>query len=283
LTKSAFPLAVATVSAKALSVAILLVLPVQGATLTLVAAALAGPSLIAGLCVLAYLTTHAGLRLVPVPPGRVLSAIRSGWIIATGNFAVLCYRELNVLTLGAAGASPESVASYALAERAVKGVQAMTRPFSQVAFPQIVEQFASPQEINAVRTASVWRILTPQIVCLLMLLGAAGLLVGVPRLRELVPPSLQSAMPSPQTFFIASFAPMFGVANFAFGVVGLTYLGLQGFFLRAIVVVGVANLLLCYLAARLWAEVGAAMVFSLAEALLLALVLLKLRRHSIRG
>lgn len=266
------PLAACTATSRALAVGLVFTLVDAEADYLRVPLFVGGAYVGGALAVLAYARCCLGLRLVGVAGRQLRAALWSGKEIFFGNFGVLVYRDINVLVLGIVGTPAAAIASYSLAEKIAKSVQAAMRPLNQLYFPralQLAKEAMTPdRQVFRRLLALTW----PQLAVLALFLSsflAACLFAGseLRWLREIS--GLQQGLLLVGVMSVASF---FGVSNFMFGVAGLNAMRERGYLFRSILATAAVSLLACSVLATLFGAIGAAVAFVLAEVCLFALI-----------
>jgi len=265
--------AVATVSARMLSFALVFALVHEPADRILVPSLIGGPFLAAGILSLVYIGFAFGFRVHWAGWRRIWYAVRGGKEIFIGNGAVTLYREMNVVLLSIAGVGAAGIAAYSLAEKAVKMIQACTRPLSQFFFPQVlrgIADYATPSPAAARRVAGFT---IYQLGAMLLILGA------IPASYALIAPQwawLAQFAATPdfiRMFAIMAPATIFGLANFMFGSAALNYLGARRYLLMAILGTGLASAAMCVTLGCVVGALGGAICFLFSEAFLFALIM----------
>lgn len=202
----------------------------------------------------------------------VSAMLRQGGKVFVGSQAVVLYRDLNVLLLSLAGASPEGISAYSVAEKFVKCMQAVVRPLNQHILPIAIAIASNERRPSRAVFRALFKITVPQqvIFVAIILVASATFMLDV-QLGELdhIRSSFKASMPLALPMALAG---VFGIANFMLGTVGLNYTGAQNQFLFATLAAGVASVLLCVLLASVWFESGAVICFVLAEVILFAII-----------
>lgn len=274
------PIAVATLLSRIGSIALILTLVDGSDAYLLVPAFIGSTALVGAFGLAAYVRWSLGIRLHRVSANALRSLFVDGGSIFFGNCSVFMYRDMNVVLLGASGAGATAVAAYSMAEKLVKGIQAMARPLNQFFFPKAVRaiRHMTCADRRALRTLAglTW----PQMaaVAALVLGLCIGWLLGadrLPMLRDL-PERDHIGM-----LVLAMTPAIFvGISNFTLGSVGLNHLGNRRFLFLALLTVGLLNLAVCSLLAFKWGSGGAASAFVFSELLLAFLVV---GRYLVRG
>lgn len=239
----------------------------------LVPLSIGAPFAIAGIASLLYKIRILGVRLRWVGWRTVLEYLTNGRRIFTGTAAVMLYRELNVVLMGVVGVPSAAISSYALAEKSIKMIQAVTRPLNQIAFPKVLRAIGQYDQPKPAAARVIMRYTTPQIVLVAALIIAVAASFG--EMAKLLP-SLARFKALPDfglLFLIVAPAPLLGLANFMLGSAGLNFLNAQPYYLRAILVTGVVSLATCLILSSIYGAVGAAISFVGAEFTLLLLVI----------
>lgn len=243
----------------------------------LVPLAIGGPFAAAGLASLAYKFVAYGLRPRWAGLRLVSEYLRHGRQIFAGTGAVMLYREINVLLMGVAGVPAAAIGSYALVEKSIKMIQAVTRPLNQLFFPKVLRALQGRARPDPDAARVIGRFTAPQLaavtaVLLVLWLGYDRLLPYSATLRQF------GELPEVATLFaIVAPAPLLGLANFMWGSAGLNFLNDRAYLLRAILVTGVVSVPACLLLSGLFGATGAAICFVGAEALLLVMIMYRYR------
>jgi PST family polysaccharide transporter len=236
-----------------------------------------------GAAVLTYAVLRHRVRLTRGSAARAFAMANQGKAIFLGNLSVTLYRGSNVLILNAVGTSA-AVATYTLAEKAIKAFQAGVGPLNQVFFPKVIralEGFTAPSK-SALRV--IVRYTLPQLGMLLA--GATAVALGLRLFHGRLPAAFQTSDAYRVLVLVAIMSPavLFGVANFMFGSAGLNYLGRRTYFALAILITGLLNLAVCSVLAAHFSGVGAALSYALAEMTLFLIVarVYFVREHGVR-
>jgi PST family polysaccharide transporter len=235
-----------------------------------------------GICYLVSSLVAAGMamrlfsvRLVKVDFKDLQAALISGRHIFFANIGVTLFRDLNVLLMGAIGISSSSVASYSIAEKFVKALQATVRPINQFLFPKAMALAKEEGRLSPDLLKSMSRLLMPAILILcaiILSLAAVYLLIGhdfqhLQRFENRSRIVLLIAFMSVTT--------LFGVANSIFGTAGLNALGLSRDFFAIILTTGITTIFVSSVLIVLLGDLGAAIGFVFGETFLFALIIRK--------
>ncbi|MEE2915778.1 hypothetical protein COA17_09465 [Sphingomonas ginsenosidimutans] len=239
----------------------------------LIPLAIGGPFVLGGLVSTLYIVLRLHIPLRSVHIGPIIDGLRHGKAVFAGNVAVSLYREMNVVILGVLGVPAAGISTYALVEKSIKMLQAVTRPLNQFYFPKVLGALSGHAAPDRTVARLIGRYTVPQLGAVLALIvalpAAYGLAAGLsPRLATL------GALPGVWTMSaIMAPAMLFGIANFMFGTAGLNALGQRGYLFLAIVATGTASVAGCFALGAALGAMGAAICFVLAEAMLFALVI----------
>lgn len=265
--------AVATVAARFLSFALVLTLVHAPRDQLLVPLLIGVPFLAAGLGSICYVQVSLGIRVRWAGWARVWATIRHGKEIFVGNAAVTLYREMNVVLLSVAGVGASGISAYSLVEKAVKMIQACTRPLSQFFFPKVLRSIrdcSSPSPMAARRVASF---------TLYQVIIMALILIAVPIGYWTIAPywawiAQFAAIPGVIAMFaVMAPATVFGLANFMFGSAALNYLGARQYLLFAILGTGLTSAASCLVLAPRFGSMAGAFCFLFSESFLFVLVI----------
>jgi PST family polysaccharide transporter len=195
-----------------------------------------------------------------------------------GNIAVTLYRDVNTLLLSMIGAGTSVVSIYSLAEKITKGIQAGMRPLTQLFFPKILRALANHPAADIQTVRLLFPMLFPQLVFL-----CGSVITLLVFWIYLVPPEFKSARwPLHESILFLCFlmlpAAFLGIINFVLGSAGLNFLGHKRYIRNGIVITGFINIVLCLILSKVAGATGAAISFSLAEAILLFVIASKYLR-----
>lgn len=249
----------------------------------LASAILGGSFLLSGMAALVLLLSRFGLNGIRVVSVRVIiKLLYEGRHLFFGNVSVTLFRGANILIL--AGVSNNAaVSTYALAEKVIKSIQALSRPLNQLFVPKAVKAWSTlnfDEKNNKKAFSLIWKNTRIQLFLMLFILplgvlslyfshawwGGGGFSDETMGLISLMAPAV-----------------IFGVANAMFGAVGLSLIGAQSYFASSVFSVGVSIFIFSMIMSYYYAAFGAASAFVLAELLLLMLFLRKYLRESARG
>jgi O-antigen/teichoic acid export membrane protein len=273
-TEKNMPVAIMTVAARITGVALVLLMVRKEGDAWLVPLCLGMPFCAGGIASAIYIALRSGAQLPRAPITTIMALVWNGKTIVLGNAAVVLYRDLNVVLLGAAGIPAAGIAAYSLAEKVIKMVQATSRPLNQVYFPRAIKALQGEKRPTWHAATVIAKMTAPQLLGMVVLLTGAVAAYSLAIQLDLLPARwrLPDATQAPMLMMLP--AVFLGVANYMFGVVGLNYLGARGALAGAIVITGVLNLIVCAVLAVWVGAMGGAMAFSVAELVLLAQILL---------
>lgn len=263
------PVATVTVLSRAAAVALVLSFVNNPRDHTLVPVLIGLAYLAGAIGSLIYARCRFGIRLVAVPLDALKRTLWSGKEIFLGSMSVLLYRDINVVLLGVLMAPGSSVATYSMAEKITKAIQASTRPLNQLFMPNALRIAGLAGRPSPTVLAQLLRITWPQLAALAPLL--AILAVGYTTLGSEIQ-GIENVDAIASLVALMSLVPLLGVPNFMLGWAGLSVLDSRRYLLGALLATGLLNLMLCVPLISLYGEDGAAVCFVLAEAFLLYLV-----------
>lgn len=244
---------------------------------------LGGWYLVGGVGAFIYAVRYFGIRPRAVSWSHLLGMIWHGKEVYLNSVATGLYRDSNVLILSTLGVPAAGIASYSLAEKLTKALQAAMRPLNQYFFPRALaiardEGTPSPQALRR-----IFAITIPQMTAALALIvvGAGSYLALSPFV-----PALGKLDDIDVVFhltLIMAVSVLPGVGVFMLGIAGLNSLRARGYLLMALLLAAaasvVANLaLIPYLGA-----LASAICFVFSETLLLALIIRRYLRPSVAG
>lgn len=244
---------------------------------------LAGSFLISGVVAFLIAMHHFGARSLRFISRREIALnLIDGRHLFFGNISVTLFRGANVLILSGLSNSA-AVATYALAEKIIKSIQALARPLNQVFAPKAIKAWSLLDEKEKkpeVARSLIWRSTRTQVLMMLVILPLAVSAIWVGHEFGFLP-----GLGGETVVLIALMAPavMFGVANAMFGAVGLNLLSAQSYFATAVFVVGACIFVLSLVLSHFFNAFGAASAFVLAELFLLVAFLRKYKGKTDRG
>ncbi len=272
-------LAVSTVISRAFAVIAVIVL-VRGADdHVYVPLAMGTCYLLGAVAASAIAITCLGARLVRIAPSELISKLADGRHIFLGNISVTLYRDLNVLLMGIVGASSFAIASYSLAEKFTKALQASLRPLSQFYFPKALALAKKAGQPSPQLLIGMFRLLVPLFAILIGLIVTAVAAYVLFRGHLPMLGRIEGNERIAVLFVVMSGATLFGVANNMLGTGGLNALGLSRYLFLAIVATGAASLAAASVMIVLFADMGAAVSFVLGEIILSAFIIQKYLRR----
>ena len=186
---------------------------------------------------------------------------------------MLLYRGSNTLLLNGLGASPVAISSYAIAEKYIKMIQAVTFPLTQVYAVRAVRALASqklPEKINS----TLWNNTKYQVVI------SSALSVSVLLVSEV----LCSNQIWDQTREIRNllalmlFSVLFGTINYMYGTIGLSSLGQERVYARVVFIAGITTVIVSSGLIVFISAVGAAIAYAFGEIFLTFLLLRVIRK-----
>ncbi|HTF96229.1 MAG TPA: oligosaccharide flippase family protein [Cellvibrio sp.] len=217
-----------------------------------------------------YLAGKYHIKPERVNISKCCASLAENFHIFLSNASVLLYRDLNVLILSLTVKDPSIISSYSIAEKFVKSLQAVCRPLSQFYFSKVVLQLKDYLEPNKSTFLIILRSTFPQLAIFSLLLIAVAIANQINRTYQIIP--LEHNTPLIAIFLLMTTSVFFGISNFMFGSVGLNILGKRKYFALCVLLVGIANLIICTLLSFYLEAWGAAISFILAEVFLFILV-----------
>jgi O-antigen/teichoic acid export membrane protein len=239
----------------------------------LIPAAISACNVFGGIASIVYLNKVMEVKIRSVKINQIWSQLVEGRYIFLGNFSVALYREFNVLIMGAVGATASAIANYSLAEKLIKGIQAVMRPLNQLFFPKALRLLSEKSKPDIDSLKILWKLLYPQLLALILLLLVASVVwlfiiptdVRLVKLPEHHNVAILIILMIPAVFF--------GVANFMLGLTGLNFMGYQKYMMKSIVFTGFISIVFCGALAAEFGDIGAGAIFVMAEGVLLLLVM----------
>ncbi|HBB95707.1 MAG TPA: hypothetical protein DC054_09985 [Blastocatellia bacterium] len=269
------PLAICTVASRLPAVPLIIALVRSPSDYQRMPLIIGGLYLTGGIASFCYCLWVLGLRMSWVPARRVTELLASGKEIFFGNASVVLYRDMNVILIKLVGGTGIEIASYSIAEKVVKSIQAVMRPLNQLYFPRAIKATRNMSSPNRQALKIIFRLTWPQ----LLSLAAIAIFLGfsfivfwerIPAFRNV--PNIWSIGVLVSLMIVSVF---FGITNFMLGTAGLNHLNERFYYFKSIFAAGVFSVLLCLLLVSLYGQVGAAITFVAAEGFLTVLVVRK--------
>lgn len=220
-----------------------------------------------------YLLFVVGVKFTSVSWKNMWNSLVDGKEIFSGNFAVVLFRDSNLLVLSFFGVSAASVASYSVVEKFIKAFQAVIRPLNQFFFPRVIHAVYGRPEPDKIALYRILRLTYLQLMILLLILIA---IVTVWVLLNDEVAFLSSYPDKPlmaNLFLLMSVGVFFGVSNFMLGTAGLNSLNAKRYLAKSLIATGILTLTLCVASTKLIGVYGAAASFVFGEVMLFLLIL----------
>jgi PST family polysaccharide transporter len=220
-----------------------------------------------------YATRKFGITYKKVSLSRLANMAWHGKEVYLNSVATGLYRDSNVLILSTLGVPAAGIASYSLAEKLTKALQAAMRPLNQFFFPHALaiakdEGSPSPRALRRIIAITM-----PQIAAALMLIGtgACGYLIlspFVPALRKIHDIDVVFHLT-----LIMTVSVLPGAGVFMLGIAGLNSLHARRYLLVALLIAAAASVLTNLVLIPHLGALASAMCFVFSETLLLTLII----------
>ena len=197
---------------------------------------------------------------------KISSNLKSGWSLFLSTVGISLYREVNTVILGFVTNNFILVGYYALADKFIRVVQLIVNSFSQALFPYFGYKLIDERRETIKRFTKVAGFYT----AFLSLVSVVFYFV-TPLLVRLY---LGSDFPEiVRDIRIMSPIILIGGLNYYFGVAGLVNLNHKNAFTAFVLIVGIVNVSLSLILTKTYLDAGAAVSITVAESLLLILIL----------
>ena len=186
---------------------------------------------------------------------------------------MLLYRGSNTLLLNGLGASPVAISSYAIAEKYIKMIQAVTFPLTQVYAVRAVRALASQKLLEKINS-TLWNNTKYQVVI------SFALSVFVLLVSEIIC-SYQiwdQTREVRNLLALMLFSVIFGTINYMYGTIGLSSLGQERVYARIVFIAGIATVIVSSGLILTISAVGAAIAYVFGEIFLTFLLLRVIRK-----
>lgn len=220
-----------------------------------------------------YAVIRFGIRPRMPSLSQLVQMVWHGKEVYLNSVATGLYRDSNVLILSTMGVSAAGIASYSLAEKLTKALQAAMRPLNQFFFPRALaiareEGRPSPRALRRIGTITI-----PQMAVAfsLIAIGALLYLLLAPFL-----PALQKVHDIDVVFgltLIMGVSVIPGVGVFMLGIAGLNTLGARGYLLMALLLAAAVSVFSNVILIPYLGALASSVCFVFSETLLLALII----------
>lgn len=274
-----FPLAVCVVGSRVCALGSILLLVRSDTNANHVPFIIGGWYVVGAIAALIYAIAHFRLRLHRVSFVTLFDMLWHGKEIYLNSVATGLYRDSNVLLLSLLGVPAAGIASYSLAEKLTKALQAAMRPLNQFFFPKAL---AIAKEEGTPSPAALKRILAitlPQmgVALALILLGTVAYSIGV-RVVDVIQ-EFNDVQVVFQLTLIMAVSVLPGVGVFMLGIAGLNALGARGYLLIALFFAAGVSILANLLLIPYLGAFASAICFVLSETLLFGLIVRRFLRQ----
>lgn len=205
--------------------------------------------------------------------GRSIELLLKGRALFVANVSVLFYRGSNVLLLSAFSISPIAVSAYAVAEKYVRMIQAVSFPLSQFYAVRTVVDLSDHSAGKNI-FVKLWANVKVQVFLSIGLI--AVFFLGSKLMRFGGGLTLSNEIISLISVMIGSV--LFGVANYICGTIGLSSLGKERIYAKIVAFTGCVTVIFSAALISIFSELGAAIGYIFGEIFLFLLILLALRR-----
>jgi PST family polysaccharide transporter len=204
---------------------------------------------------------------------RSVGLLIRGRALFVASVSVLLYRASNTLLLSMMSVGPLAISAYAIAEKYVRMIQALTFPLSQLYAVRTVVDLSCPSAELSIFPL-LWKSVRVQLFVSSIVILLFFLVAGMLRFWGALP--LSSEVMALIGVMIGSV--LFGVANYIYGTMALSTLGKERVYAKIVAITGFVTVALSAILISFFAEIGAAVAYIFGEAFLFMLILLTLRR-----
>jgi PST family polysaccharide transporter len=225
--------------------------------------------------IFAYGSKVLGLKLIKIKYRKLTDSLKDSWHVFAGNLSVYMYRDINIILMGLYSTSPALLSSYSMAEKLIKFIQALVRPFNRFEYPRLIKLLNNNEENNyfsIIKKRTYYQII---LIITLFLLAIPFIYI----FEKFLITKLSLVFSEEVIIYFLIMLPsiFFGISNFLFGVVGLNYSGYQYYLFKSIFTTGIFNIIFCSLLFNTLGVTGGAIAFTSSEILLFILIYIKYR------
>ncbi len=273
-TSNNFPLALFVAIPRILSLTVAFIFADESTNLIFASSLISASYFASGAISSIYITTILGFRSPIHLTLSSLALIRQGKSLFIGGLSVLLYRGSNTLLLAALGASPLAISTYAIAEKYVKMLQAITLPVTQVFAVRLVRDIAGCEHDGAQLRKALWKNTRYQIISAIAI-AAVFLLSSVtlaPKINWTIPEQALHLM------FIMLPATIFGIINYMYGTIAFSSISRESIYAKIVLLSGLLTILTSTALIKLISSTGAAISYVFAEILLTTIFVFKINK-----
>lgn len=205
-----------------------------------------------------YLLKINEISLCKLKVAQIIFHAKDSYNIFIGNFSVSLFRGSNVIILGLIGQN-EMVGYYGLAERFVKGLQSISKPFTDWYTSIITKNFSKNDNALKHKIKKIYIdiliIITIIFLLIVNFVWFFNLYTNIQKEVYFIGLILFLAIP-------------FGIGNYLFGTLGFNLLSKSKLYSKYILLVGVVSLFLSFTLSYYFSGYGAAISFVFAELIL---------------
>ena len=209
---------------------------------------------------------HFKLKLVKPNIQSIKENLQSAWSLFLSTVGVSLYREVNTVILGFVTNNFVLVGYYSLADKFIRIVQLIANSISQALFPFFGHSLSQNKKEALMKFKKVG-----MLYALFLLATSIALYLTIPWLLRIY---LNGDFPDiVRDVRIMSPIILIGGLNYFFGVVGLVNLNHKNAFTCFVLIAGGVNILLSMYLSKIYFDAGAAFSLTVAETVLLILIL----------
>lgn len=214
---------------------------------------------------------HFHLQLTKPVFSEIKKYLSSGLSLFLSTVGVSLYRETNTVILGFLTSNFELVGYYALADKFIRIIQLIANAFSQALFPFLGRNLIE----NRAKTVTKF-INISAYYSVFLIACCVGLFVFIPFILNIY---LGGSYPEIiRDIRIMSPVILVGGLNYYFGVAGMINFNHKNAFTTFVLIAGIINIILCLILGRTFVDAGAALSLSIAETILLLLIVIYLQK-----
>ncbi|NDP21342.1 MAG: oligosaccharide flippase family protein [Paludibacter sp.] len=214
---------------------------------------------------------HFNLKLLKPQIHVIKNYLISSFGLFFSTIGISLYRETNTVMLGFLTNNFELVGFYALADKFIRIMQLIANSFSQAIFPFFGHSLIDNRKEAIIKFKKISIYYAIFLMCC-----SIGLYISIPWLLNLY---LGKSYPE-IILDVRIMTPVIlvGGLNYYFGVVGLLNFNHKNAFTTFVLIAGAFNLIFCYILGIRYLDIGAAISLTMAELVLLGLILFYLNK-----
>ena len=271
-TSNNFPLALFVIIPRIGSLVCVFVYANENTSLILASSLISLSYLISGASSFLYILTTIGFSSPKILIFRSFSFIIKGKELFIGNISVMLYRGSNIFLLNSLDSSAIAISAYAVSEKYIKMLQALTFPLTQIYSVRFTREVIRKKVDSYTFRKLLWsntksQVLVAATLCTLFLLTC---FISSTKLNEII------SNKSIELTVIMIPSILFGIINYMYGTIGFSLINLEKEYAKIILITGIVIILISATLIKFYSSNGAAIAYCLGEIILSVLFVIRI-------